>query len=143
MIETQAKVVAISNNQVRVTAQRQTGCQSCQSQSSCGTSSLAKLFRVQEIVLDLPAPEWPLVPGDSVTLGTEESRFLRQIAWTYVPALFGFFLSLFVAKFFAINGLSSGVLALGALGLGFLVTRIHMARYGANYLPTILKQGSC
>jgi sigma-E factor negative regulatory protein RseC len=140
MIETHADVLAVEPDCIVIQAKRQTGCQSCQSQSGCGTSSLAKLFHIQTLVLRLNKPQIPLQAGDTVVIGTDEALFVHQTLWTYLPAMLGFLGGLSLAAW--LDASVVGQVALASLGvwLGFRLTRHHLKHHAARYLPQILKK---
>jgi len=86
MIETQAIVVAVEPGYAWVESERRSACSHCESGSSCGVSSLGKLFGVKRNRMRLGDPIG-VHAGDAVVIGLSEQRLLRAAALAYMLPL--------------------------------------------------------
>lgn len=114
MIETRARVVAISNGKAWVEASSQQGCAACHAQGSCGVSGLGKFFGRNKPPVAV-ACDLKVQPGDSLVLSLAESDLLRAGILAYLlPAV----LSVLGAITTSLFGLGDAA-AVAAMAAGF------------------------
>ena len=93
-------VERVEGEYVYIRTQRETGCQSCQSESSCGTSTLSRFFAQNSQLLRL-RNRVNAVVGDRVQLAMEGSSLIKHAMLAYGVPLVGLFLGLFVTQSFS------------------------------------------
>ena len=93
MIQEQATVVEVEGERAWVETVRQASCGGCGSQSSCGTSALAKLFGNRPFRVEVHNPLQAAV-GDRVTIAVTEEGVMGGAARLYLFPLMALFLSL-------------------------------------------------
>jgi len=123
MVETQAKVISVSEQAVTVTAQRSTACGGCQSSEACGTSSLSKLFVRNTVELTVPNSH-PVEVGDEVVLGLSETAFIKQLLVVYFPPLTMMMLAAGLVAQMSESQSLQVLSGFAGLLLGFALTRI-------------------
>ncbi|WFE68629.1 SoxR reducing system RseC family protein [Thiomicrospira sp. R3] len=90
-LQAQGWVESTDQNHVWVRTQRESACGGCQGQSSCGTSSLAKVFAMgSQPLLRLPNL-MEARPGDQVLLELDGSSLIKQAFLAYGLPLLGLF----------------------------------------------------
>jgi len=134
-------VESVDKDRAYVVTQRSNGCQSCDSQKSCGTSVLAQLFSPAngskidvENTLDVKA-------GDEVELSMDESRLIHHSLMAYGLPLLGLFVGALSFQWLG-NGegdaAADGYALIGSL-LGLLSGWWMTRRYYRPQLPRLHK----
>jgi len=133
MIEQAARVIGVDGNSLLVSTERQSGCQSCDVKSGCGTSLLGKLFpnRPQQ-QLRLPLDDLPAPPtGTRVVIGIDEAYLQRSTLMLYAVPLLGLLLGAVLGAYLGARPGSplgtepmSILLCLLGLSLGLLIPRL-------------------
>lgn len=113
-------VLAVEGDKAYVTTERASGCQSCHSQSVCGTSVLAQLFSPVnsssiEVVNSLDAKV-----GDEVMLSMDQSGLIHHSFMAYGLPLLGLFVGALSFEWLAnaLAGISADVGSMLGAGLG-------------------------
>jgi sigma-E factor negative regulatory protein RseC len=138
MIEQTARVIRVEDDMVAVATERQSGCQSCDVKSGCGTSLIGQLFpdRPQQ-ELRLPLGQLQARPraGDRVVIGIDEAYLQRSTLLLYAVPLLGLLLGAVVGAYLGGRQASpmdgepmSILLGLLGLSLGLYVTRQSAGR---------------
>jgi len=125
MIEQTARVVEIDSNWIVVATESQSGCNSCNVKSGCGTSLLGQLFPNRPAQqLRLATADLDTAPrvGDRVVIGIDEAFLQQSTLLLYLVPLLGLLLGAIAGV--PIGGEPMSIL-LGLLGLsvGLLMTR--------------------
>ena len=140
MLEQQARVKQVVDNQAILELQQQSACQSCQMSGACGTSSLARLigFKPRPLTIE---NRYNLKAGDLVTVGIEENAMLVAGLLTYLlPLLALFVFALIVDLLFAGNNLLTTLAALAGLLLGFRFSAwVSRQRLGERLQPRVIR----
>ncbi len=92
MIEQHARVIAVEGDTVVLQTETQSACGGCQANSTCGTGLLAKLFPErarQPLHLPVAGLSRPLLPGQRVVLGIDESYLRHHMLLLYAVPLLG------------------------------------------------------
>ena len=151
MIEEQAQVIALENNDVWVETQRRSACGQCAANKGCGTATLAKVLGYKRSrVRTLNPQATPVVVGDAVIIGINEQALVRGSLAVYtVPLLmlfvFGFLGQLLSAQLLMANqDILPIVLGLSGLLLGFVWVRRFTRVIGddVRYQPVLLRRVS-
>jgi len=151
MIEEQAQVIALENNDVWVETQRRSACGQCAANKGCGTATLAKVLgNKRSRVRTLNPQATPVVVGDAVIIGINEQALVRGSLAVYtVPLLmlfvFGFLGQLLSAQLLMANqDILPIVLGLSGLLLGFVWVRRFTRVIGddVRYQPVLLRRVS-
>ncbi len=126
MIEEQAFIIALSENNAVVEIKQQSSCISCDAQSSCGTSSLSKLFgnRPSQFNLNLNqhSVQKELKVGDVIMIGLEDLSYLKASLLIYILPIFSLFLfALFAEQVMQVPDIFVMLMGLLGLWLGFKV----------------------
>lgn len=141
MIETQATVVAVEPGFAWVESERRSGCSHCESGSSCGVSSLGKLFGVRRNRMRLADPIG-VQAGDAVLIGLSEQHLLRAAALAYMlPLLTMLAVGLLSAQlgYSQIMTVPASLLGLAG-GLWLARQRSHRTAAGEGYNPVLLRR---
>lgn len=93
MISERATVVAVEGERAWIETARQSTCGSCGSQSSCGTSALAKVFGNRPLQVEVTNPIHAPV-GSEVTIAVSEQGLMSGAARLYLLPLLALFLSI-------------------------------------------------
>lgn len=147
MIEEIGTIVAIAHEKgmqkIWVETEIKTTCNSCQVQTNCGTSVVAKAFAPKKQNIEL-FYDLPVKVGQKVKLGIPEETLLSASLQVYLLPLFGLIVGAMLASwlmpFFALESelwvvLSGFVMAI----LVFLLIRHRMASSGnQHFCPTLL-----
>lgn len=97
MVRERATVVAVSGEQAWVETVRQASCGSCGSKSSCGTSTLSKLFGNRPFRVEVKNPIHANV-GSEVMIAVSEQGLMGGAARLYLLPLLALFGALGVAE---------------------------------------------
>ena len=86
MIEELARVKSLAGDKAVVEVMRQSGCQGCQMNASCGTGSLGRLlgFRGRPLVID---NTHDLRIGDRVVIGLQDNAYVTAAVLVYLLPL--------------------------------------------------------
>lgn len=141
MIETQAIVVAVEPGYAWVESERRSACSHCESGSSCGVSSLGKLFGVSRNRMRLDDPVG-VREGDAVVIGLSEQHLLRAAALAYMLPLL---VMLVVGLLSAQLGYSQAMTVVASLlglagGLWLVRQRSRRTAGGGLYNPILLRR---
>lgn len=124
---------------VKVSAERQNACDSCNLKAGCGQSAMTKLASGKCIELtvenDLQAK-----PGDLVLLSIPEQGLLAASLLVYLmPLLLMVGFSLFAKVYFASEDGVTAVVGIMALMIGFILARIYSDRHSHDqrFIPKI------
>jgi len=98
MIKETATVVAIDGDTIVVEAAIKSTCNSCQSQSNCGTGVISRALAPKTQQLALTSP-MPVRIGQQVTVGIPEEGILTASAWLYLLPLVVFILGFSVSSY--------------------------------------------
>ncbi|MDC8832752.1 SoxR reducing system RseC family protein [Alteromonas gilva] len=141
MITETAKVVAVDDDLITVSASVKTGCSQCQLSSDCGTSAVAKAFTPRQQLLSLRSP-LPLRVGDHVVIGIPEQRVLLASWLLYIVPLLSLVGStVLLSQFTAWHELV--VFAIGLLLSSaslWLVSRFFKRQQHSRFEPVIITQ---
>lgn len=144
MIETEAVVVKIEHAVAYVQAERKSSCSGC-SESSCGTSVLAKFFG-QKMPLYRASNEVGAKVGDRVVVGMNESALFKGTLLLYLFPLLLLFAGAVAGSALAVAAdvkdgysVAGAFIGLGAgfLGLKFLSSKMGLGR---QFQPVILSR---
>lgn len=122
-------VESISADKAYVITQRTTGCHGCQSQQTCGTSVLSKLFSPVSSTPVAVENSLGVDVGDEVELSIDESRLIHHSIMGYGLPLLGLFIGALLFQWLgdasstAATDLYAIVGALFGLAVGWLITR--------------------
>ena len=122
MIEEQAFIIALSDNNALVEIKRQSSCNSCDAQASCGTSSLSQLFgkRPSQFNLSLNHCDIQdkLKVGDVIMIGLEDLSYLKASLLIYLlPIVFMFLFALLADQLMHVADVY--IMLFGLFGLWF------------------------
>ncbi|HEY9018290.1 SoxR reducing system RseC family protein [Thiomicrospira sp.] len=94
------RVEEVSEHYAYIRTQRESGCGGCQSEQTCGTSTLARLFSMSsQPLLKLPN-HINARPGDQVELALEGHSLIHQAFMAYGLPLVGMFAGALLALLF-------------------------------------------
>ncbi|HEY0208564.1 SoxR-reducing system protein RseC [Acerihabitans sp.] len=140
MIKEWATVISWQQGVAQLRCEQRSGCGSCHSSGSCGTSILNKMGSDSEHQLKVESRH-PLVPGQRVEVGITEGSLIRSALLVYMLPLAGLIgcAAIMQAWFNTDLAAACGGL-LGALG-GFMLARFIARRIGNDreYQPVILQ----
>ncbi|WP_019602939.1 SoxR reducing system RseC family protein [Teredinibacter turnerae] len=118
MITENGKVLAVEDHNVWVETLKTSTCGACRARHGCGQRMLAASDDYTRVRVALPAEYGNLQPGDEVTLGIDESSFLKGVFLAYglplvamlvaVASAAQFFTEEWVLMLAAITGLIAG-----------------------------------
>jgi sigma-E factor negative regulatory protein RseC len=150
MIEETARVVSVDRKFALVETEQRASCGSCQSQSSCGTSLLAGLFKRRHNQLKVLNPV-DAKPGEQVVIGLQEQALLKISVLAYLLPLLTMILAAILTATL-IQGLAPYLtLSIGELpqvvggllgligGLYFLKALVRKRRHDPGYQAVILR----
>ncbi|EPJ55467.1 MAG: hypothetical protein OFPI_03500 [Osedax symbiont Rs2] len=142
MIEEQALVVAVKNNQILVEANRQSACGKCAANSECGQSAIAQWAAAKMINIEVCNPEKITIKvGDTVVVGIDEQSFVRASVLLYLLPLLVMFVAGLIAT--VVGAIEWMVIAMSfsALMLSFYAIKIYSKKYQHNpsYQLVVLK----
>ena len=101
MIEENAVVIDVNEQQVLLETQRQSACQSCSVKSGCGTSTLSKVVgnRSSQFAVDKTLD---VKMGDTVVVAIDENALVQGSLLIYLfPLIFMMMFGILVEHFFA------------------------------------------
>jgi len=151
MIEEQAQVIALENNDVWVETQRRTACGQCAANKGCGTATLAKVLgNKRSRVRTLNPQATPVVIGDAVIIGINEQALVRGSLAVYTVPLLMLFIFGFLGQLLSVQLLMANQdilpIVLGLLGLllGFIWVRrfTRVIADDVRYQPVLLRRVS-
>ncbi len=140
MIEEQAIVRKLRDEQAVIEVVRQNTCQGCELNGSCGTGSLGKLLGYRKVSFTMPN-EHGLKIGDRVVIGLPDRSYLTAGFVVYLLPLISLFILTGISdQLFGsiewINVLS----ALIGLGLGLLLAaRLANHNYARDFQPQFIR----
>jgi len=129
MIEEQASILALSGQYALIEIKHQSSCNSCDAQSSCGTSSLSQLFgnRPSQFKLDIGQSEASqhLKVGDVIVIGLEDMNYLNASLLIYLlPLVCLFLFATFADLALGLSDAFTAFFALLGLWSGFQLARL-------------------
>ena len=146
MIEEQATVVAIDEDNVTVTSTIKSACGSCQQVDNCGSGQVAKAFPQKKLSLTVKSP-LALSLGDNVVLGLNESALLQSAWQVYLWPLVGLIAASWLGQWMVINNIFNHevfAIALGVFGgyVGFSLAKKQQIKSAtcAKLAPKILRK---
>lgn len=138
MLEEHAVVVAlVENGQVLVATQRQSGCGSCQSKTSCGAKALNNTTLQQTMNAD--ANGHSLAINDVVVLGMAESIIWQGMLQLYVWPLIALSVGGVLGQYLA-GELGAVIGAIVGLSVSLWAVAWRTQREQNNYLPIVIKK---
>jgi sigma-E factor negative regulatory protein RseC len=148
MIEEQATVVSIDDDNITVTSNIKSACGGCQQVDNCGSGQVAKAFPQKKLSLTLKS-SLVLELGDNVVLGLNESALLHSAWQVYLWPLIGLLLASWAGEWLVINGILGHeifAIVLGVIGgfLGFSLAKRQQLSSAAcaKLAPKILRRES-
>ncbi len=145
MIEEQAQVVEIKDDQLILQAQTQSSCGSCAASKGCGTSMLAKVVG-RKFTRFKAANNINARVGDTVIVGIPEDALLKGSLVMYILPVAGMLVSALLADYYLAASSNKDLLtALSAiLGLAFgsVLARGYFQRKSSAQLfaPVVLRK---
>jgi sigma-E factor negative regulatory protein RseC len=134
MIEEIARVKALRGHQAVVEVMRQSGCQSCQLNGSCGTGSLGRLlgFKSRPLLID---NEHDLAVGDSVVIALQENAYVLASTLVYLLPL-ALMLAFAILAELVLQAPDAvvAVVAVGGLAIGLVLAAQLSRRYFSHWL---------
>lgn len=97
MIEEQAIVIAIDNENITVESIVNSSCSGCKQVDSCGSGQIAKAFPQKKLKTTITSP-LPVKIGDSVVIGLSEEILLKSAWQVYIWPLFGLIIGAFIGQ---------------------------------------------
>jgi len=149
MIEEQARVVALEDDDVWVETQRRSACGQCAANKGCGTATLAKVLgNKRSQVRTLNPKSTPVSVGDEVIIGINEQALVRGSLAVYTVPLLSLFVFGFLGQVLSAQLLMTNhdilpiVLGLSGLMLGFFWVRRFTREIAGNvnYQPVLLRR---
>jgi len=119
MIEQQATVIEVDDDQIWLHAERQSTCSQCQIKQGCGTGLLAKHVgkRFSKIAVNKTAET---TVGQVVTLAIPEQILLQGAALMYLFPLVLLLLFSIIARSLELGEVMETIMGLGGLMVGFI-----------------------
>tara|TARA_R110000737_G_C14322898_1_gene440001 strand:- start:52 stop:528 length:477 start_codon:yes stop_codon:yes gene_type:complete len=146
MIEEQATVVAIDNDNITVTSTIKSACSGCQQVDNCGSGQVAKAFPQKRLSLTLKS-SLALELGDNVVLGLNESALLQSAWQVYLWPLLGLLLASWFGQWLYIGGILTHeifAIFLGVIGgyCGFTLAKRQQIKSAtcAKLAPKIMRR---
>jgi len=131
VIEQQGRVVSTRGGRAVVRLGGQSGCPACDAGKGCGAGVFGRLLKRDPVELEIANPGG-VRPGDAVSLGIPENRFLFVTTWLFtLPLLAGLAGALGVSAWLPdtlSTGWRDGLTALGAVLAAALAWRIAHSR---------------
>lgn len=145
MIEEQAFIIALSENNAVVEIKRQSSCNSCDAQSSCGTSSLSQLFGNRpsqfKLRLDQNDTHSELKVGDVILIGLEDLSYLKASLMIYLlPLIFMFLFALISELVMHFSDIFVMLAGLFGLWFGFKVAGKMASKRPQLLTPQFIKK---
>lgn len=140
MIKEWATVISWQQGVAHLRCEQRSGCGSCQSSGSCGTSILNKMGPGSSHLLEV-ASKHPLVPGQRVEVGITEASLIRSALLVYMLPLVGLIGCAAIMQGWFNTDLAAACGGLlGGIG-GFMLARFFAQRIGneREYQPVILQ----
>lgn len=140
MIKEWATVISWQQGVAQLRCEQHSGCGSCHSRSSCGTSILNKMAPESAQQLDVVSTQ-PLVPGQRVEVGITEASLIRSALLVYMLPLVGLIGCAAIMQGWFNTDLAAAFGGLvGGTG-GFMLARFYAQKLGdkRQYQPVILQ----
>ncbi|WOA52727.1 SoxR-reducing system protein RseC [Dickeya solani] len=140
MIKEWATVVSWQAGTAVLLCEQRSGCQSCQSRSSCGTGVLNQIGGAATHRLTVPYSQ-PLLPGQRVEIGLAESSLLRSAMLVYLLPLLGLMLGAALMQYWLGSEPATVAGAFAGVAVSFAAVKRLSAKIGNNqrYQPVILQ----
>ncbi|MGM3175918.1 SoxR-reducing system protein RseC [Dickeya lacustris] len=140
MIKEWATVESWQDGVVVLRCEQQSGCQGCQSRSSCGNGVLSKVGGPVVHQLSLRYPH-PLQPGQRVEIGLAEASLLRSAMLVYLVPLLGLMLGAMLFQYWLTSELAAVTGALLGISVSFGLLKYFSPSMANNprYQPVILQ----
>lgn len=140
MIKEWATVVSWQDGIAILHCEQRSGCQGCQSQSSCATGVLSKIGGPVSHQLSLDYPH-PLEPGQRVEIGLAEASLLRSAMLVYLLPLLGLILGAALLQYWLASELAAVAGAIVGMMVSFVALRYFSPAMANNprYQPVILQ----
>ena len=130
-------VEEVSGHFAYIRTQRESGCGGCQSESTCGTSTLARLFSMgNQPLLKLPN-DIKARPGDQVELALEGHSLINQAFMAYGLPLVGLFIGALLALWLWPN--SGDISTIMGSFLGLFIAWWWVKRYHQPLQPKLVR----
>jgi len=145
MIEEQAFIIALSENSAVVEIKSSSSCNSCDAQSSCGTSSLSELFGKRpsqfNLSLDSCDAQNQLKVGDAIMIGLDDLSYLKASLLIYLLPILSMFVFALCAEQL-LHLIDLYVLFMGLLGLlfGFKIAGKQASKNKQLLTPQFIKK---
>lgn len=131
------QVEEVSGSFAYIRTQRESGCGGCQSEQTCGTSTLARLFSMgTQPLLKLPN-DIQARPGDQVELALDGHSLIGQAFIAYGLPLVGLFMGALLALWFWPQG-GDVTTIIGSL-VGLVITWWWVKRYHQPLQPKLVR----
>ncbi len=140
MIKEWATVISWRQGIAQLRCEQHSGCGSCHSRSSCGTSILSQMAPESAQRLSVVSKQ-PLVPGQRVEVGITESSLIRSALLVYMLPLVGLIGCAALMQGWFNTDLAAAFGGLvGGTG-GFMLARFYAQKLGdkRQYQPVILQ----
>ncbi|MEA9392427.1 SoxR-reducing system protein RseC [Acerihabitans sp. TG2] len=140
MIKEWATVISWQQGVAQLRCEQHSGCGSCHSQGTCGTSILNKMGPESTQQLNVISTQ-PLVPGQRVEVGITEASLIRSALLVYMLPLVGLIGCAALMQGWFNTDLAAAFGGLvGATG-GFMLARFYAQKLGdkRQYQPVILQ----
>lgn len=131
------QVEEVSGPFAYIRTERESGCGGCQSEQTCGTSTLARLFSMgTQPLLKLPN-DIQARPGDQVELALDGHSLIGQAFIAYGLPLVGLFMGALLALWFWPQGEDASTIV-GSL-LGLIIAWWWVKRYHQPLQPKLVR----
>jgi sigma-E factor negative regulatory protein RseC len=148
MIEEQATVVGIDDDNITVTSTIKSACGSCQQLDNCGSGQVAKAFPQKKLSLTVKT-SMALELGDNVILGLNENALLQSAWQVYLWPLLGLLLASWFGQWLVVNAVLPHeffAIILGVIGgfCGFTLAKRQQIKSAtcAKLAPKIIRRES-
>jgi len=132
VIEERALVLSVQGNLARVKTQRQSACNACELQSSCGQSLISKMASGHGIEMSVEN-RLSAQSGDVVLLAIPEEGLMKASVIMFLIPLLAMVVFALVAKsFFVLSDPWVALVGLVGLLVGFLWARIFSRRFQSD-----------
>ncbi|AJC67314.1 SoxR-reducing system protein RseC [Dickeya zeae] len=140
MIKEWATVVSWQAGIAVLHCEQRSGCQSCQSRTSCGTGLLNQMGGAPTHQLSVAYPQ-PLSPGQRVEIGLAESSLLRSAMLVYLLPLLGLMLGATLMQYWLESEPATVIGAFVGVAVSFALVKRLSAKISNNqrYQPVILQ----
>ena len=141
MIEEEATIIDHNKEFLWVEAQRKSGCNHCNSTSSCTTSVLAKIFPEKTSVFRLKN-QLQLKTGDQVIIGIPDEVLLKSAIWIYLLPLIAMIAGALISNGINFSDFGQFISAITAMTLSFYFIRYYFSNKEKTHdlTPVLLKK---